>query len=631
MRTPGVDAASRWLARWHEPIARAAGLSFALYGAYYLIWRAGWTLNLDAPWLSLPLLAAETAGFIDFLLFLFMTWRLAPSPTPVARDGLGVDVFITTYNESPDVLRSTILAAVNMRYPHRTYVLDDGRRPEIRRLASALGAEYVGRADNAHAKAGNINHALTVTSGEFVAVFDADHVPHPQFLERTLGYFDDDRVALVQTPQEFYNRDSIQHAGDRDGAGLPWHEQALFYRVIQPGKDRMNSVFWCGSNAVLRRRALESIGGVATETITEDIHTTIKLHAAGWRTRYHNEVLAAGIAPDDLDAFLVQRRRWAQGAMQVLGSRYNPLWARGLSLPQRLSYWASMSTYFASFQKLILIATPIAVLLTATLPMRTFGFVFLLHFLPYMALGLLANMLLARGYGHYLDTERFNLLKAFAFMRASVALIVRRELAFQVTRKTRLLDERKEMVLALPHVAVLLTTAFAVLWAARAIAVNDASPQTQFALGLTAIWALYNAGLITLTVRGVLKRSHRRQQYRFETELPGSFEEVHIADARRFDATVVDLNPAGIGFRHDRPLAPGQHLRVRISLPREGPIDATAVVVNALLAHDGHACWRIGARFAEIDEASRDAIRLFLFSGVAMPEPGAPSALPRAA
>lgn len=631
MRTSGVDVASRWLARWHEPITRAAGLSFALYGAYYLVWRAGWTLNLDAPWLSLPLLAAETAGFIDFLLFLFMTWRLVPSVTLVPRDGLGVDVFIATYNESPDVLRSTILAAVNMRYPHRTYVLDDGRRPEIRRLASALGAEYVSRPDNAHAKAGNINHALTVTSGEFVAVFDADHVPHPQFLERTLGYFDDDRVALVQTPQEFYNRDSIQHAGDRDGDGLPWHEQALFYRVIQPGKDRMNSVFWCGSNAVLRRRALESISGVATETITEDIHTTIKLHAAGWRTRYHNEVLAAGIAPDDLDAFLVQRRRWAQGAMQVLGSRDNPLWARGLSLPQRLSYWASMSTYFASFQKLILVATPIVVLLTATLPMRTFGLAFLLHFLPYMALGLLANTLLARGYGHYLDTERFNLLKAFAFMRASVALIVRRELAFQVTRKTRLLDERKEMVLALPHVAVLLTTAFAVLWAARAIMVNDASPQTQFALELTAIWALYNAGLITLTVRGVLKRSHRRQQYRFETELPGSFEEVHIADARRFDATVVDLNPAGIGFRHDRPLAPGQHLRVRIGLPREGPIEATAVVVNALLAHDGHASWRIGARFAEIDEASRDAIRLFLFSGVAMPEPGAPSVLPRAA
>lgn len=626
-----VRAATSWFALRRDPIARAAGLCFALYGAYYLVWRLGFTLNLDAPWLSVPLLAAETAGFIDFLLFLFMTWRLVPSKWLPPRPGARVDVFITTYNESPDMLRSTILAAVTMRYPHQTYVLDDGRRPAIRRLANALGAHYLARTDNTHAKAGNINHALRVTAGEFIAVFDADHVPHPQFLERTLGYFDDERVALVQTPQEFYNRDSIQHSGDEDGADMRWHEQALFYRIIQPGKDRTNSVFWCGSNALLRRAALESIGGVATETITEDIHTTIKLHAAGWRTRYHNEVLAAGIAPDDLDAFLVQRKRWAQGAMQILRSRYNPLWARGLSLPQRLSYWASMSTYFASFQKLIFVSTPIVVLLTATLPMRTFGLVFLLHFVPYMALGLIANTLLSRGYGHYLDTERFNLLKAFAFICATPSLVVRRDLAFHVTRKTRLTDERKEIALALPHLAVLATTAFAIAWAGRALVLSDVSPRLQFALELTAIWALYNAGLITLTVRGVLSRSHRRQQYRFETDIPGSFQEIQISDARRFNATIVDLNPAGLGFRHDRALAPGQHLQVRIGLPDGMPVEATAVVVNALPPTEDTRGWRIGARFAEIDDASRDALTLFLFSSVAIPEPGRAAELPRAA
>jgi cellulose synthase/poly-beta-1,6-N-acetylglucosamine synthase-like glycosyltransferase len=625
MRKDPFHEGGSWLARRREPIARAAGLCFALYGAYYLIWRMGFTLNLDAPWLSLPLIAAEVAGFLDFLLFLFMTWRIVPSQARAPRPDATVDVFITTYNESPEILRSTILAAVNMRYPHRTYVLDDGRRPAIRQLANALGAEYVTRPDNAHAKAGNINHAMTITSGEFIAVFDADHVPHPQFLERTIAYFDDERVALVQTPQEFYNRDSIQHSADGDD-DLRWHEQALFYRVIQPGKDRMNSVFWCGSNALLRRAALESIGGVATETITEDIHTTIKLHAAGWRTRYHNEALAAGIAPDDLDAFLVQRKRWAQGAMQILRSRYNPLWARGLSMPQRLSYWASMSTYFASFQKLIFIAVPIAVLLTATLPMRTFGLNFLLHFAPYMALGLLANTLLSRGYGHYLDTERFNLLKSFAFMRASLSLVVRRNLKFQVTRKTRLMDDHREMALALPHLVALGITVCAIGWAGRSIVLNDVSPKMQFALELTAIWALYNAGLMTLAVRGVLTRSHRRQQYRFETDIPGSFQEIDITEPRTFEARISDLNPVGLGFRLDRFLAPGQHLRVRIGLPHRAPVQATAVVVNALQAHD-EAGWRIGARFAEIDEAARDALTLFLFSDVAMPDPGTPAEL----
>src|SRR5581483_126573 len=168
--------------------------------------------------------------------------------------GLKVDVYITTYNEDPALLRSTILGAVHMRYPHETYVLDDGQRPEVRALAEALGARYLTRQDRTHAKAGNINHALTQTHGDFIAIFDADHVPYPQFLDRVLGRFADERVALVQTPQEFYNLDSV---------------------------------FWCGSNAVLRRAAIDSIGGIATETITEDIHTTIKLHRAGWRTAYH--------------------------------------------------------------------------------------------------------------------------------------------------------------------------------------------------------------------------------------------------------------------------------------------------------------------------------------------------------
>ena len=375
-----------------EEWARIVAALFTFYGIYYLLWRTGWTLNLDALWLALPLLFAEILGFVDFLLFFFITWSVPRPRVEQAPAGMSVDVYITTYDEEPDLLRSTILGAVHMRYPHETYVLDDGRRPAVRALAESLGARYVTRDDTRNAKAGNINHALGVTGGDFIAIFDADHVPHPQFLERTLGRFEDERVALVQTPQEFYNVDSIQHAGDAsEGSDTRWHEQSLFYRVIQPGKERLNSVFWCGSNAVLRRSAIESIGGIATDTITEDIHTTVKLHKAGWRTAYHNELLATGIAPDDLDSFLTQRKRWAQGAMQVLRSGDNPMWTSGLTLTQRLSYWASMSTYFASFQKLTLIATPLVVLVTGVLPMNTFGWNFFAHFIPYFVLGIWAT------------------------------------------------------------------------------------------------------------------------------------------------------------------------------------------------------------------------------------------------
>jgi hypothetical protein len=288
-----------------------------------------------------------------------------------------------------------------------------------------------------------------------------------------------------------------------------------------------------------------------------------------------------------------------------------------------------MSTYFASFQKLILIATPIAVLLTATLPMRTFGVSFLLHFAPYMALGLVANNLLSRGYGHYLDTERFNVLKAFAFVRASVSLFMPRRLAFQVTRKTRLTEQYREFVLAVPHLLLMLTTAFALVWAGRAMYLNEVPPQTQFALYLTAIWAVYNAGLITVAVHGVATRSHRRQQYRFSTDLAGSFEEIGLADARRFSAAIVDLNPAGLGFTYERALAPGQLLRVRIALP-SATVEATAVAVNSL-PPDGDGIWRIGLSFAEMTEESRNALTLFLFSEVALPQPDTATLLARAA
>jgi cellulose synthase (UDP-forming) len=604
-----------------ERLARLFGVYFAAFGAYYIVWRAGWTLNLDALWLALPLLIAETMGYIDFLLFLFMTWSIPPLRVEPAPPGKTVDVFITTYNEDPEVLRSTILGCVHMRYPHKTYVLDDGRRADVKALAESLGATYITRPDNTHAKAGNINHALSLTNGEFVAVFDADHVPHPQFLERTLGRFSDPRVALVQTPQEFYNIDSIQHAGRApEGAEGRWHEQSLFYRVIQPGKERLNSVFWCGSNAVLRRSAIASIGGIATDTITEDIHTTIRLHRAGWRTAYHNELLATGIAPDDLDAFLTQRKRWAQGAMQVLRSRDNPLWAKGLSLSQRLSYWASMSTYFASFPKLVLIATPLAVLVTGILPMNALGWDFAAHFLPYYLLGLCANTFGARGHGRYLDTERFNLLKSFSFIRASAALIIPRRLQFKVTRKSHLEDRARELRLTLPYVLIMIASAGAIAWAMRQVAVGATSPGLRLALVITSFWALYNAGVVALAVRAVLRRSHRRSAYRFARQVAVQLSPVG-EDCPAIRAETNDINPDGFSFTAPSPLAAGSQWHVAIALAGRRTARAVAVVMNSRPTHDGRA--RMGARFIEMAGDDRNALTLALFGG-AGPEESAP-------
>ena len=211
--------------------------------------------------------------------------------------------------------------------------------------------EYLTRPDNSHAKAGNINAALPRTEGELVLMLDADHVPMPDALDAMVGYFDDERMALVQTPHDFFNHDSVQHYV------VGRHEQSLFYRVVCPGKDRHGAAYWCGSAALIRREALLEIGGVATETIAEDFHTTIRMQRHGWTSRYHDEVLVQGLAPHDLDGYLLQRDRWARGNLAVFTLPESPLRARELRPLQRLSYFASLAAYLAPPMRLLLLVT----------------------------------------------------------------------------------------------------------------------------------------------------------------------------------------------------------------------------------------------------------------------------------
>src|SRR6266516_6099765 len=403
------------------PVARFVALVALCYTFYYLYWRTFNSLNMDALWFSLPLLLVELYGAINFALFMFMTWDLKPVADSAAPRGRTVDIFIPTYNEDLSILRMTILGALNVHYPHETWVLDDGRRPALRELCETMGVHYLTRPANTHHKAGNINAALAQTNGEFIAIFDADQVPLPDFLDHTLGYFVDEKVAFVQTPQEFYNLDSVQHKTNWQ-EGQTWHEQSLFYNVIQPGKNRWNAAFWCGSNSVMRRSALLSVGGIATETVTEDIHTSLRVHAAGWKSIYHDELLSMGLAPQDFLAFTVQRLRWAQGAMQVL-RRENPLFKKGLTVAQRSNYISSMITYFESFQRLIYTLAPSIVLFTAVLPIHAGVLAFTLRFIPYFALGILTNIALGKGHFRPFDTERYNLLKMATFIQASLALI----------------------------------------------------------------------------------------------------------------------------------------------------------------------------------------------------------------
>jgi cellulose synthase/poly-beta-1,6-N-acetylglucosamine synthase-like glycosyltransferase len=202
----------------------------------YLAYRALYTLNLDGYWtsaFSVAVLIAEIHGVGLMLLYYWQIRDTTPAPRVPPLQGRSVDIFLPTYNEDVPLLRGSLLSYLAFDYPCRIYVLDDGNRPEVRKLAEELGVEYIARGNNLHAKAGNINHALEMTSGEFVVIFDADHVARPHFISRTIGYFADDRVGWVQTPHAFYNFDSFSSIYQPERSRY-WEEGDLFYRCIQP-------------------------------------------------------------------------------------------------------------------------------------------------------------------------------------------------------------------------------------------------------------------------------------------------------------------------------------------------------------------------------------------------------------
>ncbi|WP_235521173.1 glycosyltransferase family 2 protein [Cellulomonas sp. Leaf395] len=273
-------------------------------------------------------------------------WRMYLQEWPIS-----VDVFITTYGEDLETIRRTVSAAVGMQGKHDTWVLDDGRSDEVRDLAAALGARYVRRLSTNGAKAGNINHALSIAKGDFFVIFDADFVPLPQFLHETVPFFASDDVAFVQTPQVYGNLDTVISKG----AG---YMQSVFYKFIQPGRNRFNAAFSVGTNVIYRRSAADSIGGIYSDSKSEDVWTSLMLHEKGWRTVYIPTELAVGDTPETVEAYTKQQLRWATGGFEIMLT-HNPLSPkRTLTMDQRIQYLVTSTHYLTGIAPLLLILVP---------------------------------------------------------------------------------------------------------------------------------------------------------------------------------------------------------------------------------------------------------------------------------
>lgn len=639
-----------------------------LSGTVYVGWRWFFSVNWPYWWIAVPLVLAETYALVDAYLFGLTVWRMKQRDLPPPPDpDMTVDVFITTYDEPVEMVVATAEAAQRMSHPHTTWILDDGSRPEMREAAGRVGVGYLVRSDDwadrpRHAKAGNLNNALFQTEGEFLLILDADQVPQPALLERTLGYFHDPQVALVQSPQWFTN------VTDADPLGS---QAPLFYGPIQKGKDGWNAAFFCGSNAVLRRDALmqlglvgyvreveqavedaltasvrllrrtsrrarehgpvveaalaqvrravetararlrggeavatvtydfqaevraasrevvgadlesiradlaeiDALGGLsvdeipvemdqelglavvddaaldelagremsplaaigtvaelvravdvdradeaqpimplATVSVTEDMATCMRLHALGWKSVYHDEVLAHGLAPEDLRTMLQQRLRWAQGTLQVL-LRENPLTQRGLSLGQRLMYFATMWSYLSGFTAVVFIVAPVVYLCFGVLPVKAYGLQFLAFFVPYVVINQLLFLVVGYGVktwrGHQYSLALFPLWIR-ACVTAAANVFFRRPLGFVVTPKTRQAGGGFPVRLIWPQLLAMATLVVACL--IGVVRLWTGVDDNVIGVGVNVLWVAYDLLVMSVIIQAALYRAPEREE-----------------------------------------------------------------------------------------------------------------------
>ncbi|MEN8375900.1 MAG: glycosyltransferase [Gemmatimonadota bacterium] len=598
------------LPRWREAATRLFAATTLLYGVYYVLWRWTSSLNANAMWFSAPLAAAETLALFVTALYVFSVWRLKRREPPPAPRGLDVDVFVTTYNEPLEVIRKTLLGARAIRYPHRTWVLDDGRRDEVRRMAAELGIAYITRDNNEHAKAGNLNHALGKTSGDFILQLDADHVPLPHMLDRLLGYMaTDERLAFVQSPQNFYNSDAFDGHLDRSTRRF-FGEQTIFFSVILPGKDHWGAAFFCGSCAVIRRDALRDLGGFSTETITEDMETSIRLHARGWKSAYHAEALAYGLAPDTATAFHTQRLRWAQGTMQIW-RRFNPLTLPGLTFAQRISYFQCVVGYLEAPARLVFYLAPLIYLFTGILPIHALNLGFLGRFLPmYGAMVALAHLLGRGTSAPYWLLERTIMTKVFTHLLALPAYLTRKSLRFRVTPKG---GGGVSLRLYAPHLLLMLASAAAIAWGTAAYRLGwvsyGGSGNGAIAFLINVAWAAWTFALAGSVVQASVASRQRRSEYRFEEALP-----VRVSGGEPGGAGWLglgqDLNGSGISVRSTRSVPRGAPLVVSLPLA-SGPLRVRGrVVFREKLTDAGLTAFQHGVSFEGLGRRERDLIAI---------------------
>lgn len=576
----------------------------------YLYWRLTSTLGFETPLemvLGYGLVAAELYALAVLVFgYLQTIWPLRRTPVPLPADPAAwptVDVFIPTYNEALSIVKLSILAAQAIDWPRdklRVHVLDDGRREDFRHFCATAGVSYLVRENNEHAKAGNLNAALKVTDGEYIAIFDADHVPTRSFLQVCLGWFlKDPQLAMLQTPHFFFSPDPFEK-NLKTFRTVP-NEGELFYGLVQDGNDLWNATFFCGSCAVIRRTMLEEVGGVATETVTEDAHTALKLNRLGYNTAYLGIPQAAGLATESLSRHIAQRIRWARGMAQIFRMD-NPLLGKGLALGQRLCYLNAMLHFFYGLPRLVFLTAPLAYLLFGAQIFHASALLITCYVLPHVLHSNLTNSRIQGEFRHSFWNEVYETVLAWYILRPTLLALINPRLGkFNVTDKGGIIaSDYFDWELARPYIVLLALNLLGLGVGIGRLLLGDPEAVTTVAINL--VWTLYNLVIASAAVAVASETRQVRAEPRVAATLPAG---LVLADGSRLECSTLDFSQSGIGLK----LPAGLHLpegsAVEVELSRNGRSRRFPATVAFSRAG------AVGTRFAELSVTEqRELVRM---------------------
>jgi cellulose synthase (UDP-forming) len=541
----------------------------------YMYWRITSTTDFVTPldvFFGWGLVLAEIYTYFALLLGYLQTIMPLQRPSiPMSLDQKDwpiIDVMIPTYNESLSVVRTTILAAKAMDWPAdklRVHLLDDGRREEFRDYCNTVGVNYLTRDNNRHNKAGNLNAALKVTNGDYVLIFDCDHIPTRSYLQIAMGWFSKDpKLALVQSPHYLYSPDPFEK-------NLKIHnkvpnEGMLFYGLVQDGNDLWNASFFCGSCAILERKALMEVGGIAVETVTEDAHTALKLSRKGYNLAYLAIPQAAGLATESFSGHIIQRRRWARGMAQIFRID-NPLLGRGLSIFQRLCYTNAMLHFFYGLPRLVFLTAPLAYLIFGAEIFSASVFAVVIYAIPSIFIANITNSLIQGRFRHSFWNEVYETaLSWYILFPVLLAMINPKFGAFNATAKGGTnKEDYVDWKSAIPIIILFLLNCTGIVAGVIRLTAGDVSDQIVATIGINLVWAVFNLIIISAAVNTALEARQVRKDTRLSRKLPAT---INLPDGKTIVCETVEFSQNGFELKISQPLDLPRDSKIMVSLFR---------------------------------------------------------------